>query len=718
MATGRHLLILLLPFVLLVGGCGDDPVVEDPPRPEPPVQQEPDPPAEDLPDGNEFEAELTESQDLPSSRPLQTGVELSPGLVTTTEEASCAPCHAEVVQAYRQSGMRTSMSLPQGEGSPESRMAGREREDEETGIVGLFGVADGHYTQRLVYRDPVGDVRSTFRARVDLVCGSGRTMRAYLHVREGRFFQLPLVWNRQTDDLALMPGAAARTAVLSRAPNLCLACHMGTLPAPDPATPGGLSGAVSLGISCARCHGDGAAHAVSREPADILNPAKLDARAQDHLCTQCHLASPLTFEMPGRSLASYQPGDDLAEWIGVLRAGERVDAAEPPLHDRRSRLERSRCFTGSQKPPSCSSCHDPHPTPAKLGDVRPADLGCVACHQPDACREPAERRSDGACHTCHMARAPDGGDPHRRVTDHWIRSTPARPPEPAVVDLVQLARSGVPLVNELDPEGRSPASDLLLARAYLSGLEAVKVTRDKVPDGWADFALGAVERHLLRRPDDLDALAIRGRVLTLQGRTKEAVPLLTRVHAARPASTEATTLLAWAHLGNSNATAAVNLLEQASRADPYDESVLISLASAYASHDAGQMALFQLDEMRKRLGPSMSRAHVGLEIASLTNNYDRAMMHVHDILIFDPRNPGMLFDAAEICRTAGSAATRIRDYYVEAIRFDPRFVEAIVRLAEFEIEQGRNDAARPLARRARALDPDDPSVIRINNMLR
>jgi hypothetical protein len=41
-------------------------------------------------------------------------------------------------------------------------------------------------------------------------------------------------------------------------------------------------------ISCEACHGPGAAHAASRKPADIINPADLQGAARQAVCGQCH----------------------------------------------------------------------------------------------------------------------------------------------------------------------------------------------------------------------------------------------------------------------------------------------------------------------------------------------------------------------------------------------------------------------------------------------
>ena len=63
------------------------------------------------------------------------------------------------------------------------------------------------------------------------------------------------------------------------------------------------------------CHGDAAVHLASGGTAPILNPAKLPPTKRDSICLQCHLEGETAVNLPGRSLAGFQPGENLSDYV-------------------------------------------------------------------------------------------------------------------------------------------------------------------------------------------------------------------------------------------------------------------------------------------------------------------------------------------------------------------------------------------------------------------
>jgi hypothetical protein len=101
--------------------------------------------------------------------------------------------------------------------------------------------------------------------------------------------------------------------------NRCAGCHQtGFAVQVDTASYGGtsvaevVSGYVELNIGCEACHGPGAAHAASHDPADILNPADLLAggvagiKRANELCGSCHSRG-ASITLPGMSLPMQAP---------------------------------------------------------------------------------------------------------------------------------------------------------------------------------------------------------------------------------------------------------------------------------------------------------------------------------------------------------------------------------------------------------------------------
>lgn len=46
-----------------------------------------------------------------------------------------------------------------------------------------------------------------------------------------------------------------------------------------------------------------------------MNPAKLPADRRDAICMGCHFEGRVAIQQPGRSLADFQPGDELSDFV-------------------------------------------------------------------------------------------------------------------------------------------------------------------------------------------------------------------------------------------------------------------------------------------------------------------------------------------------------------------------------------------------------------------
>ena len=87
------------------------------------------------------------------------------------------------------------------------------------------------------------------------------------------------------------------------------------------------------------------------------------------------------------------------------------------------RLEKSRCFIGSDPRISCLACHDPH-QPANH-QIAYDDAKCLACHSEGkpASAGAAAKTCPVAkqnCTSCHMPKVELAGG-HAAFTDHFIR---------------------------------------------------------------------------------------------------------------------------------------------------------------------------------------------------------------------------------------------------------------------------------------------------------
>lgn len=611
---------------------------------------------------------------LPATTSHQDGVELPGGLTTIGIGGRCVECHEDAVRHYASSAMHDALSLPEGEGSIEAGLVGTTLTHPETGFTIRFELRDGRYVQTLFYADPTGVERTSFTAPIDLVLGSGGGTRSYLHASEGRLLELPLTWTR-TRGLALGSGFWERT--LRHTDNQCIACHTGDVTPVRADANVGFTGHVSLGVSCERCHGASDDHVQSGDPATTVNPARLDPVRQEQLCAQCHLPDGISIQAPDRTLASYAPGADLGEWLSIFRPDDGRAAEHAAIAGYGARMRRSRCFTATEDAGTamtCSTCHNPHAATA-TGAL--ANRGCLGCHEQQSCAAPEGRAGAQPCATCHMPVATAGGGAHTKATDHWIRRVPPPPAQFAgrLPHIGDLALAGGGLVDSLAPRKDVDTHALRAAQAYARGAEMARVLHDTEAETWSERAFALSGAHLRRHPDDGHALQVRGRILTFKGETEAAREALERASTLRPDLPGPTAELAYAYAEAADFETAAPLLARVLDLDPYDEDVAIARARVLVELDRRVEALAVLEEMRDKLGPSVARSRLAVDIANGGDDLTGALRHVYDVLVFLPRHPGVQTKAGEILGALGETE-RARVHLNEALRLDPSFAPA------------------------------------------
>lgn len=198
----------------------------------------------------------------------------------------------------------------------------------------------------------------------DLVIGSGRRGQSYLYWKKGLLFQLPVSYHAGSRRWINSPGYQDGAVHFGRGiPPECLDCHASRFRLERTATGLRYGEDYSLGIQCAKCHGEAERHE------QIVRPSGLD------LCARCH--SGLHDEEP------LEP-DVHGNQVGMLKA--------------------SRCFQRSGSM-TCSTCHDVHRMERDPGIL---SARCALCHQPASCLTAAAGgdSSSTRCVECHMPTMP------------------------------------------------------------------------------------------------------------------------------------------------------------------------------------------------------------------------------------------------------------------------------------------------------------------------
>ena len=649
----------------------------------------------------------------PSTTPHQSGVRLSDSLVTTSNSEECIECHEDIATAYASSGMHASLTLPTGAGSVEARMVGREVVDEETGITARLELADGHYVQRLLYRDPDDVERASYTMRMDLVIGSGHATRSYFAVDGPLLYQLPLTWYAQLDDIRLSPGPGFRTMAMRHAVHLCVSCHTGWVEPADNRSPLGFRGSVSMGIGCVRCHGSAEEHCDSGDPRDVANPSKMSAERQADVCEQCHRSGALNLVKRDQSFSAYTPGERLGKVYGVFEPAAGKEDLGTSIAGHGARMRLSRCFQESEGM-TCTTCHNPHRGHKEAATARDTGSGCAICHQPDACHEDPAARAGQTCASCHMATVASNDIVHTRTTDHFVRRDPPQVTPRAGAhesqSLDAYAALNEDIVNVFDPDDELPGSRLLKARAYADGAFMAASFRGSPARGYMERARALLDTVLAETPEQPEARLQRARLLTLSRNEIAAVNELDALIATSPDWAEAVKLRALTTLSLGNAAESEKWLRRARTLEPHDESITLQLAFLLADSARGAEAMDLLDGIRTMSGPTLQRAQTGAELARGVGLPARGVPHAYDLLMFRPREPRALVSAADLCRDAGLPARQSRVLYEEALRRTPRLVAAMVGLGRLALRDGDESTARERLREASAIAPSDPLV--------
>ncbi len=213
--------------------------------------------------------------------------------------------------------------------------------------------------------------------------GSGRRGRTWIFEREGYWYEIPINWYAKKKLWDMTPHYldAREMPLTLRVDPGCLHCHASNVQdaladarnhfAGPPFSRGG--------IFCTACHGDPAQHLATHGKGQILNPAKLDPVRRDSVCLECHLEGEVAVVKQGQRLNAFRPGDDLFDEAVYFEDGRKAGPGGRATSQWESLLE-SACKRASGDRLSCTTCHDPHASPAAEERAPFYRKKCLVCH--------------------------------------------------------------------------------------------------------------------------------------------------------------------------------------------------------------------------------------------------------------------------------------------------------------------------------------------------
>jgi predicted CXXCH cytochrome family protein len=332
----------------------------------------------------------------------------------------CRNCHQQIYDRYQ----RTPMAKASGNALDGLLPGALLHQD--SGIEYRLYARDGSAWLSYDRRDASPAKALHGEQRLSYYIGSGNRGRTYLFERDGFWFESPVNWysKKQLWDMNPKSLKAKEMPFTLTVDAGCLHCHASDISVSQPGSRNHF-GDVPFqhgGITCESCHGNPTTHIAKKGRGPILNPASLPFKRKVSVCLQCHLEGEIAVDVLGRSLQMFKPGDDLAQDVRFFVHEGEIGSMGRATSQWEALLQ-SACFRGSANKLTCTTCHDPHDTPApaeRLGYYRNK---CIACHSQTAfvARHHPEEQD---CTRCHMARETAQDIAHEQVTDHFIQRIP------------------------------------------------------------------------------------------------------------------------------------------------------------------------------------------------------------------------------------------------------------------------------------------------------
>jgi Tfp pilus assembly protein PilF len=457
------------------------------------------------------------------------------GAAQTSGSTVCASCHRAIFDSYRTTPMARSARKLDTATVPE-------RFDHAS-----FTHAGSGFRYRIAVRDSAyfldfDNATLTGSKRLAYAVGSGVRAFSYLIADDGFLFEAPAAYYTATKTWGLAPGYDGYNYPFVTRPIVpgCLSCHASRLQV-EPETLNRYQSPPFLedGVSCERCHGDGAQHVAGGQ--HIVNPAKLPAENRDSICAQCHLTGDVRVMRPGSDWRTFQPGGRLSDSQTVFVRSGKAGGMAVTGHVENLALSACKRMSGDRM--WCGSCHDPHRVPTTAEAPAWFRARCLTCHAEKDCGATKQARAKAKdCAGCHMPKAPATDAQHVVFTDHSIPRRPQRRVATAAsADLVTFdgkpaSARDLALAYAIAALGKSDAAAKTRARTLLEQAAKTQPNDREVlvslaeiyrNDGQGERAQPLYERVLAIDPGELTALVGLGGVLMEHGQYAQAIRLWT-----------------------------------------------------------------------------------------------------------------------------------------------------------------------------------------------
>lgn len=539
-------------------------------------------------------------------------------------DRACASCHAAIYSTYEQTSMARGSGIAA-----------------EALHPGTFTHTPSAVTYRITQKDGIARLQSSRdnedqplddTEQLAYYIGSGKHGRTYLFSRTAPntnaklWYEAPINWYTRRNRYGMAPAYDNATSAPLALPTdaNCLHCHATAIQPSLLTAQNAFADQPFLqaGIGCNACHGNPAAHLQSQGKAPMLKIAALTPSKRDSICLQCHLEGDAMVQRPGKSLSRFQPGDDLSDTAVYF-----VNTSSPKSAQRASSqyegLLRSACRRAAGDRLTCTTCHDPHSSPAPEQRIAFYRAKCLGCHTGSTTFTAATHHPEQPdCATCHMPPRTTSDISHEQNVDHDIEARPhssrtlsnafnnasgtapqlqlhtlGEPAAPSAASRTQIAAAPARFTHAVDltPVGNAQPTDRETGLAYAqfaargdreSNTRALALLRKTEAEGNADAivheqlaylaqiardpktARTEYEAALQGNPNSSTALSNLAVLEAQSGDTAAAITHLQTVAANDPGQTAAVLNLAMLQCRTGNPKQAKLLLQQALHFNP------------------------------------------------------------------------------------------------------------------------------------------------------
>ncbi len=480
----------------------------------------------------------------------------------TQPGARCVPCHREICERYAKTPMAHA-SGPAIDG-----MISADFRHAASGIH--YRVYREDNTVWMSYERPMASGQAGSgnplkgRQQLQLYLGSGRRGRTYLFQQQGYWFEAPINWYAKKQLWDMTPNHLSDREMPLTMPvdSGCLHCHASGVSSSLPDARNHFAGLpfTEGGLTCEGCHGDASAHVASQAKVAMLKLNTLNPVRRDSVCLNCHLEGDAGVDRLGKKAEDFRPGDNLFDYTEFFVYRSETGSGGRATSQWEALLQ-SECKKKSGDRMTCSTCHDPHGSPAAGEREMFYRQRCLQCHNEPAFVS-AHHPDTLDCTACHMARAASSDIAHEQVTDHFIRR---HPPE----KLSRNVGSGT-----LESIGGVPAGDRELGLAYAQA--AAHGDRQSMERALA--LLSRAEKQAEGAASDSELHSRLGFVEQLSGQTDAAAGEYEKAIKANPYDSLALGDLAYIRASRRQYDEAVRLWKAAFDHDPVQIGAGVNLA--------------------------------------------------------------------------------------------------------------------------------------------